>query len=157
MGRNALIYEQMTEDEVAAYREYGRRKYHKQEQTDRTKAAVRRYNELRRRQSPETHRRYQRDYLSRCRQETQSVLGTKCAQCGVGGPPGFLDVDHINNDGHLEKGRHKYPSGPPNGVMLVARKLREENEEAVKAHYQLLCPNCHRLKTIAARATEESA
>ena len=156
MGGNSLVIDQMTAEEIDAYREHGRRRYHKQPQTERTLAGIRRYNELRRQVDPERHRAYQRTYLDRCWESVRAVLGSACVQCGATGPDGFLDVDHIHNDGHREKGRDIYPSGPPNTVKLAARRLKEGGEVAVRGTYQLLCPNCHRLKTLAARAhTEE--
>jgi 5-methylcytosine-specific restriction endonuclease McrA len=64
----------------------------------------------------------------------QALLGGKCVNCGITDYR-LLDFDHIN---------------PLTKTMNISQKLHLPFEElaAEVAGCQLLCPNCHRLKTI---------
>ncbi len=95
----------------------------------------------RRSENPEREREYQRRYERARRQKIVDFLGNACATCGMHGErAGFLDIDHVNNDGGEERGRatHEY--------VILAMKACSEQE--VRDKYQLLCPNCHRNKTL---------
>jgi hypothetical protein len=73
------------------------------------------------------------------------VLGGECAWCCNPGPGpiGFLDVDHINGDGAAEKSNSAASS-----FEITYRAIRDEGEVAARRRYQLLCPNCHRIKSL---------
>lgn len=60
-------------------------------------------------------------------------FGGKCRRCGYNEYAGALDFDHINKEDK------KY------GVLRGNRSLEAAREEAKKC--QLLCANCHRIKT----------
>ena len=75
------------------------------------------------------------------RLEILSAMGGKCAQCGYGPgsmnfDPCALDIDHVNNDGKLERSKgltgKKY-------YLWVAENLRS-------GKYQILCRNCNWIK-----------
>lgn len=68
------------------------------------------------------------------RVKLQVLIGGKCVSCGITDPR-LLDFDHID---------------PRTKTMMISQKLHLPFEvlvhEVMKC--QLLCPNCHRLKTI---------
>ena len=67
---------------------------------------------------------------SKFRQEFVNKLGNKCNHCGmVSMVKSFLEVDHINP------------------VYFIDGKRRYFSRED-KSNLQVLCPNCHKLKTI---------
>lgn len=111
-------------------------------------AVVNPYNRSRYWADPERHRAYSNRCGDKLRALARSALGEKCVACGEMGPSGFLDVDHINNDGAKEKVRGT-------SVWLIAgRCVRDQGAEVARQKYQLLCPNCHRLKTLAEKRGE---
>jgi hypothetical protein len=83
---------------------------------------------------------------ARRRSLVSEVLGDCCVRCGASGPVGFLDIDHINGDAWVD--RHRYGSG----IMGAGRYIEEHGAEATQKRFQLLCPNCHRVKTIQDKA-----
>jgi len=69
---------------------------------------------------------------AKSRRERKIVLagyGNKCACCGETTPQ-FLTIDHVNNDGHKDRGR---------GFKLFARIIRQ----GFPADYRILCFNCN--------------
>lgn len=61
-------------------------------------------------------------------------LGAVCACCDEANPA-FLCLDHINNDGHIERKRN-------NQIIAIARKSGWD-----KTKYQVLCFNCNMAKS----------
>lgn len=81
-----------------------------------------------------THRkRYVKD-----KKEIMSRLGNKCVCCGEAELE-FLSLDHINNDGHLDR-----KVTGCSGVSFYAYLLRKVEflEEKIKT-LRILCMNCH--------------
>jgi hypothetical protein len=76
-------------------------------------------------------------YWERQRQAVLNLLGNKCACCGESEPE-FLTVDHVNNDGYLEKS--------PAGNRIRGSGYYPKCIKAIQAGskaYQLLCWNCN--------------
>lgn len=87
-----------------------------------------------RRESLQKIQQRRRERLNLLKIELQQLIGGKCVNCGLTDPR-LLDFDHIN---------------PLDKTMMISQKLHLPKEvliEEVKK-CQLLCPNCHRLKTI---------
>lgn len=61
-----------------------------------------------------------------------------CNCCGVEGLE-FLSIDHVNNDGHIER---KLRRGDASGLMLYRRIVREAWPDT----FQVLCFNCNMAK-----------
>lgn len=97
-----------------------------------TKAAV----QDRRRQHPElvdVDPEYHRDYYRRKRQEAVDLYGAACQRCGFSVPE-CLDFDHVDGNGFIDrKTRSRYTQ-----LNAIIRG---------EAGWQLLCANCHRVKT----------
>ena len=75
------------------------------------------------------------------------TLGGRCALgyegiCG-GDYEHVLDVDHINGGGGAEVRLRKRHSS----AQIAYEDLREHGPDYVRSKYQLLCCNCHRVKT----------
>jgi hypothetical protein len=78
-----------------------------------------------------------REYKQRQRQLAIQMLGGRCVRCGIAHP---LCIDHVNNDGYIEKqdyGRRLRPN------QIAAQVISGKNW----GRYQLLCHNCNYLKT----------
>jgi 5-methylcytosine-specific restriction endonuclease McrA len=72
------------------------------------------------------------------RKQAIASLGGRCSACGYSDWRA-LQFDHINNDGHLER-----RSGVAGGVSrYVVRRILKGDD----AGLQLLCANCHAIKT----------
>lgn len=63
------------------------------------------------------------------------MLGGKCAECGTE-DYSVLQIDHINNDGHLE-----FTKGSFNFAHAIVKGRRKTDD------LQLLCANCHHRKS----------
>ena len=88
------------------------------------------------------------DHRGRYRQRkiaTLRALGGRCVRC-ANDDPRVLQFDHINNDGYLDKRK-----GYRTPYYRAAQLLRAEGLDAAKAVFQLLCANCHMIKTSEAR------
>lgn len=96
--------------------------------------------------NPEKYRRKSRDYSGshrreineraqlKCkviREEIITLLGGKCIICGYSGIA--IQIDHVNNDGYLERGKGKC------SLQYYIDILREI--KAGSKDYQLLCAN----------------
>jgi hypothetical protein len=72
----------------------------------------------------------------RLKAELIAAYGGQCACCGEPNP-GFLTIDHIFNDGHVE--RAAFPKG--GGSHHLYERLKKRGYP--KDRYQLLCFNCN--------------
>lgn len=79
------------------------------------------------------NRKWCSEYRRRLRSEMIIAYGSCCACCGETVEE-FLQLDHVNNDGHLDRKQHKTSS------KLFA-KLKKIGWP--KDRYQLLCANCN--------------
>lgn len=82
-------------------------------------------------------RKYYTDYTKNARLAAIEYLGGECVICGINDER-VLEIDHVNNDGYLTRGtgvryHHNITSGKLTGL-------------------QLLCANCHAIKTKEHRA-----
>ena len=85
------------------------------------------------------YRKWQKKFFIIKRKELMEILGgMKCCQCG-NNDFRVLQLDHIIGDGYLDKVRFYGISG----------KLRYyiKNPEKAKKELQVLCANCHTIKT----------
>lgn len=76
----------------------------------------------------------QRDYCARVRTKAEDALGGQCSRCGFQDRR-VLEIDHINGGGAQEQRAV--------GSQAIYRKIAAGNT----AGYQLLCSNCHTIKT----------
>lgn len=84
---------------------------------------------------PEENKMAQREYKMRCRKTVFDHYGRKCNCCGEINEK-FLTIDHVNNDGNLDK----TPSGKKiTGSDLCLKIIRENFPDT----YQILCYNCN--------------
>lgn len=83
----------------------------------------------------------------RIRQRLISLYGGKCSCCEEGNPI-FLALDHVHNDGHLERRLNRSPS------RLFGKILRRKR---VDPRYQLLCWNCNAAKAYHGSCPHQSA
>lgn len=70
---------------------------------------------------------------ARSRAEMIAAYGGKCACCGEAEPQ-FLQLDHIHNDGHVDRKVHK----TSDKLIRALRRLGWPRDR-----YQLLCANCN--------------
>jgi hypothetical protein len=89
--------------------------------------------EYRRRHAAKLRARRKEDHAA-LRQRIVRAYGGKCACCEVM-EPGFLTIDHINSDGHLE--RKQSGSDTPSFYRRI------ETAGYPKDRYRLLCFNCN--------------
>ena len=79
-----------------------------------------------------------RQYVRNLKVEVKKLLGGKCACCGEEEFE-FLNVDHVNNDGSVE--RHGRKTRPNLHYYLEIKKCMKEGTPVTR--YQLLCCNCN--------------
>ena len=95
-------------------------------------------------ESPEAKSERARLLLLRRRAQIRELLGNQCAGCGYGEDPDdeqdLLFIDHIHGGG----GKHRAKVSPQRYLRMVLQDLIWGSTE-----YQLLCPVCHALKTLA--------
>ena len=70
--------------------------------------------------------------------EAHEHLGGECSRCGIDDPR-VLQVDHVNDDGAVERRSMRRDD-------IWKRVLADTS-----GRYQLLCANCHAIKTYATR------
>lgn len=80
-------------------------------------------------------------YRVSCRVRLMMKLGMKCSKCEFNDFR-LLELDHINEDGRIDRS---------SGARM---RWIKENLNGLRADAQLLCPNCHALKTWNARKME---
>lgn len=66
------------------------------------------------------------------------ALGGACARCGMSDDR-VLDIDHVRDDGRTHRLMHPGPS--------VYRAMMRDLRAGITDRYQLLCANCHLIKT----------
>jgi hypothetical protein len=77
-------------------------------------------------------------HYEKSRMEVIAGYGGKCSCCGESETK-FLTVDHVNNDGHKERG-HRHKLNPNSyGLGLYRRIIKE----GFPSRYQVLCMNCN--------------
>lgn len=76
---------------------------------------------------------YGTGYRMRLRAEMILAYGSKCACCGETEPL-FLQLDHIYNDGHIDRKTHKTSTK----LFAALKKIGWPQDR-----YQLLCANCN--------------
>lgn len=107
-------------------------------------------NEWRKHRDPAKHREVQRRYRERTldiasanakrrmRAAANAALGNVCCRCGFSDWRA-LEIDHVNNDGYLER---------VNGKRKTRwQMLKEIVQHGGQDRYQLLCANCHQIKS----------
>lgn len=92
------------------------------------------YDKEYRRRHPQD-RRDAKEYRRRRRKELLGLLGGKCEKCGIDDWR-VLQIDHINGGGRKERA---------SGYDFNA--IRRDVLEHGREKYQVLCANCHALKT----------
>lgn len=73
--------------------------------------------------------------LKAVRAAVLDLYGAECACCGETEPI-FLTIDHINNDGHKERG--KWGRNLTSSEMICRRLLKQKRDDI-----QILCYNCN--------------
>ena len=91
------------------------------------------YRETRRESVLAYNRTWSAGYRSRLRAEMLAAYGGSCKCCGERQPL-FLQIDHVNNDGHLDRKTHRTSN------KLLAHLKRNGWPQD---RYQLLCANCN--------------
>src|SRR5687768_8083485 len=90
-----------------------------------------------------------RDYTRRVRARVLALYGGRCVHCGLDDTR-VLQLDHVNNDGKA----HRLAVGKdPTKVLLEAER---DHLAGDGSRFQLLCANCHVIKTQEARAAERA-
>lgn len=69
----------------------------------------------------------------------RETLGGRCIRCGYNNIPDILEIDHIR-----ENGAEMRRKGGPSNQQLMRWIIN--NPDEAHLDYQLLCPNCNRLK-----------
>jgi len=95
------------------------------------RAKSRNYQRRKWAERPEFARKYQRDYRKKVRQELVIIYGGKCICCGETKIE-FLALDHINNDGNIQ--RKTIGSGIQMYLYIKRTKPKD---------IQVLCHNCN--------------
>lgn len=70
-------------------------------------------------------------------------LGGKCCKCGYDADIRALQIDHINGDGYIDRKTH--------GRSGKVYRYYVKNLEECKGILQVLCANCHAIKSIECR------
>ena len=78
---------------------------------------------------------------ARRKSEVFEQLGGICAYCELDDWR-VLQIDHIHGDGRSDRG-----GGRTGGLYAVLRCMRASGWQGVRERFQLLCANCHMLKT----------
>lgn len=79
------------------------------------------------------NREWSTGYRARLRAEMLAAYGSRCNCCGEAMPQ-FLQLDHVENDGHLDRKQHKTST-----KLFAKLKLLGWPKD----RYQLLCANCN--------------
>jgi len=112
-------------------RAYNREWYARNAQREREKQSL--YRKTNKDKINEANRIWRKKHATELRKEMIEAYGGKCCCCGETEPI-FMQLDHINNDGNIERRRH--------GNHIVEwRELKKAGWP--KDNHQLLCANCN--------------
>lgn len=125
---DGLTWEQRNREAVNARR---RALYASKAETHRKRASE--YRKSQREQVLAYNRTWSAGYRSRLRAEMLAAYGGVCKCCGERQPL-FLQLDHVDNDGHLDRKAHR------TSCKLLAHLKRKGWPQD---RYQLLCANCN--------------
>lgn len=92
---------------------------------------------------PEARRAYVARRQRERRAETLVALGGKCAWCGISDAR-VLQIDHIADDGNQHRAELQGLFNSKNYSLAI---WRDVVKRGVTDRYQLLCKNCHTIKT----------
>jgi hypothetical protein len=81
-----------------------------------------------------------RVYALKKRLESLAIFGSKCKRCGFDDYRA-LEVDHIHGNGHADP-----VAGYGRWIKLISLH-KKHGLEWLSQHFQILCSNCHRIKT----------
>lgn len=81
----------------------------------------------------ECNRNYQREYRASVRRQAHRALGSTCCDCGIADER-VLQIDHIDGGGRADRAGR--------GYLAILRAVA-----AGEPGFQLLCANCHAIKT----------
>jgi len=87
-------------------------------------------------QDPEAQKAESKKYNQRLRDRLAGLKGKPCADCGVSYPPYVMDWDHLDG---FEKTH--------NISEMMRRRFAWAKIEAEIAKCELVCANCHRIRT----------
>lgn len=107
---------------------------------ERVRVAQAAWRERNRAASREAQRLREQRRRDRIKADVVSVLGGRCATCGFDDPRA-LQVDHVNNDGAVDRLRFGGRTSPNNYRFFLT-----VIEEVASGRYQLLCANCNAIK-----------
>ena len=79
-----------------------------------------------------------RKYSFKVRSGLVNLLGGKCVDCGYDKDIRVLELDHINNDGNID--RKRFPTS------FTLWLYYHTHPEEAKLKLQVLCANCNRIK-----------
>ena len=85
---------------------------------------------------------YQNAYHRRRMEELAALKARPCADCGVQYPPYVMDFDHVRGEKLFN-------------VSAKAGSMARERRDAEIAKCDLVCANCHRIRTHLRRAGAE--
>ena len=83
-------------------------------------------------------KRYAFKRYSEVRREIVSLLGSKCAHCGIEDKR-VLQIDHVNGGGKKE--RNKFGRNLKKYYLYILNKIKNGSTD-----YQVLCANCNWIK-----------
>jgi hypothetical protein len=84
-------------------------------------------------------------FVRKKRDELLEFFGNKCVRCGFGDKRA-LELDHVNGDGFKYKRGQLHGGGEGHNIGRFIKNIKANPHEA-KKRFQLLCANCHRIKT----------
>ncbi len=125
---DGLTWKQRNKEEINA-----RRRAMYLEDVEKHRARASQYRKTNREKVNQVNAAWLVKYRARLRSEMIEAYGGKCSCCGETEPL-FLQLDHINNDGHLDR-----------KVNKTSAKLWAKLKKAgwPKDRHQLLCANCN--------------
>jgi hypothetical protein len=125
-----------------------RNRRYRQRHPERVREGEQRYRERNRERLRVENRERERERRERARLAVIAALGGVCCDCGFSDVRA-LEVDHVNDDGTLDRAR--FASGTGINIVLY---LQQVVSEARSGRYQLLCRNCNWIKEIERRRRE---
>jgi len=120
-------YYSLHKDEISAYQ----KKYRKDHPGKVKATQLQSYQKM----GFESFAAYQKHLRDTYREKAIEALGCKCAHCGMTDIR-ILEIDHKNGDGNLDRKKSR------NSIAYYKAIIEDAGQR-----FQLLCPNCHALKT----------